>query len=52
LNPGHFFPEGTPLLRDFASTNFDQSGNPTDAAFTWRELSASFPTKSVWQSKG
>jgi endonuclease/exonuclease/phosphatase family metal-dependent hydrolase len=48
-----FFAEGTPALRVFASTNYDRSGNPTDEAFTWTELSASFPTETgQWQSTG
>ena len=48
-----FFADGTPLLRVFASTNYDRSGNPTDAAFTWTELPASFPNETgVWQNTG
>jgi len=48
-----FFADGTPVLRVFASTNYDRSANPTDAAFTWTELPASLPTETgVWQSTG
>ncbi|WP_176223838.1 T9SS-dependent choice-of-anchor J family protein [Marivirga sericea] len=48
-----FFADGTPVLRIFVSTNYDQSGDPTDEAFTWTELSASFPNETgVWQSTG
>jgi hypothetical protein len=48
-----FFANGTPVLRVFASTDYDRSGNPTDEAFTWTELPASFPTETgIWQNSG
>ncbi len=48
-----FFANGTPVLRVFASTDYDRSANPTDPAFTWTELPASFPTETgIWQNSG
>lgn len=48
-----FFADGTPVLQVFASTNYDRSGDPTDEAFTWTELPASFPLETGnWQSTG
>ncbi|HET8860080.1 endonuclease/exonuclease/phosphatase family protein [Marivirga sp.] len=46
-----FFANGTPVLKVFASTNYDRSANPTDPAFTWTELPASFPLETgIWQN--
>lgn len=48
-----FFADGTPVLRVFASIDYDRSADPTDETFTWTELSASFPLETgIWQSTG
>jgi len=48
-----FFADGTPLLRVFASTDYDRSAAPTDAQFNWVEISTSLPLETgIWQSTG
>ncbi|MCC5921965.1 MAG: T9SS type A sorting domain-containing protein [Cyclobacteriaceae bacterium] len=48
-----FFAEGTPLLRVFASVDYDRANAPTNETYTWTELSASFPMETgQWQSTG
>ncbi len=48
-----FFANGTPMLRVFASNNYDRSAAPTDDKFSWVEISTSLPLETgIWHSTG
>lgn len=48
-----FFANGTPLLRVFASTNYDRTAEPIHEKFNWVEISTSLPLETgIWKSTG
>ena len=48
-----FFANGTPLLRVFASTNYDRTADPLNEKFNWVEIPISLPLETgKWKSTG